>query len=488
MKSLIEMTVVELLRWTRGTFNLNVDEIVLSDEFKYFPDMLQQEITLDTQMVLMDALRIFDEKVRDGDFNDDDFTEEVYNQIYSEEDKNDQGPGLTADDLGLADLDQIERNIPGVFSSLQSMDPLEEHRQKVLETLPEISFDAQEEIAKYLAKGAPPASAQPGSENNEEQNHVAVLYSRDELLKYAVSTICKHEGILVFTTDEEQDLELIIAQSLSKAIVPLLVIDSPDQCNESFHRDRIVHFRQQQKSRYPQIPQLQLGYPGDAIFSLQAFNDGVKAVIPKPVREGSPATFVEDTILFLEGLRTHVSNHFREQQQKTLAPLVDFISALSSLKEAPEISQALLRSVSEIFDRALTLIVRKNELIAEKGIGLEGTRGQINNTPLKFKVPLAEPSLFRKVVEQGTPYYGIAPDITLNDSLLPHIGPPASSNMLLLPLQNRGRVIAVIYGDFGPSKPSPVQLDYLSILARQAGLVLENALFRKQLEKIPQPG
>ena len=39
------------------------------------------------------------------------------------------------------------------------------------------------------------------------------------------------------------------------------------------------------------------------------------------------------------------------------------------------------------------------------------------------------------------------------------------------------------YGDFGGKEASSGQYDLLEILAGEAGLVLENSLYRKQLDK-----
>ena len=66
LETLIELSIVEILTWKKGNFALHVDEILVCDEFRYFPDNLNQEFTLPTEHILMDALRIFDEKMRDG--------------------------------------------------------------------------------------------------------------------------------------------------------------------------------------------------------------------------------------------------------------------------------------------------------------------------------------------------------------------------------------------------------------------------------------
>ena len=70
LQQLIEMTVVEILTWKRGKFTLDHLTDIIDCSFKYYPERMNHEINVNTQGILMDALRIFDEKVRDGLIDD----------------------------------------------------------------------------------------------------------------------------------------------------------------------------------------------------------------------------------------------------------------------------------------------------------------------------------------------------------------------------------------------------------------------------------
>jgi hypothetical protein len=76
LERLIEMTVVEILTWKKGTFTLDVLPEPVTDEYIYHTKKMNGEIKVDTQRILMEALRIIDEKTRDGELVDEDFTEE----------------------------------------------------------------------------------------------------------------------------------------------------------------------------------------------------------------------------------------------------------------------------------------------------------------------------------------------------------------------------------------------------------------------------
>ncbi len=69
LEHLIEMAVLEILTWKKGSFTLEALPTSVND-FRFYPGKLISEINVDTQSVLMEALRIFDEKRRDGELTD----------------------------------------------------------------------------------------------------------------------------------------------------------------------------------------------------------------------------------------------------------------------------------------------------------------------------------------------------------------------------------------------------------------------------------
>jgi len=81
LSKLVEQTILEVLRWTDGTFLFEVAEVNTSDSFHHLPTGVSAAVDLDTQRILMDAVRILDEQNRTDapapaggtDFNLDDF-------------------------------------------------------------------------------------------------------------------------------------------------------------------------------------------------------------------------------------------------------------------------------------------------------------------------------------------------------------------------------------------------------------------------------
>jgi len=495
LKKLIEITIIELLGWPKGTFTLDMEAIAVSPECSYLPDRMEQEVTLDGQMILMDVLRIFDERERDRQSGknvpsyEELFTDVISSESAMEPVKN--GPSITADDLGLADLDQLERIIPQVRPVNELFNPVEMHRQKIRETLLDFSVDEQESIVAFLENSAAGTSRQHRPPMPESRAQALILFSEDEFIKHSVMTICKNEGILSFAAQGEEELDNIAGQCLAIKALPLLVFDTPEMSDGILSKENIATLRQQIKKKYPTVSTIQMTSSSDYTDTLRAYHDGVRAVFTKPSAKIRRATFIEDAILFLQTFTSYIKGFFHEQNdsgttENQLGGLKDCILALRNIQSPPDVSFALLQSVAEFFERTITFIVRPTELVGEKAMGVysEKEKGASPASPLK--IPLSGTSIFRDVIETGELFYGESDDALLREHLHAYIGAPLRPTMLLLPMKSRGKIITLTYGDFGMKEVSPTNSDALAILGNLAGLIIENALYRKLLNKAAQ--
>lgn len=490
---LIEMTLVELIGWSKGAFTFDTENIAVTPEFSYPIGTMEQDIIIDTQMALMDSLRIFDERERDrrSGKNVPAFEELFPEVIPSEAPLESAGRKsfITADDLGLAGIDQLQQKIPQSFSVEEIFDPVEIHRHKIKEILSGFSPEEQETFVSFLKKSSIIINVHRGSKSHTGQSHALILYSKDELIKYSVMTICKDENIFVFATDTEEELDRFIAQCLSIKTLPVLVFDKHKTSEEAFSEEKVVALRKKVKKRYPQIPIIQMTSPSDFTFSMQSFNDGIRAVFPRPLKETGKETFIKDTIFFLDTFKSYIKGMFYEQKvidtfDTRLGKLKDRILSLRDLNDTTDVSSSILQYVSEMFERSITFIVRPNELIGEWAIGVYAEKNTGLTSATRLKIPLTKPSVFRNVIETGQFFFGESDDEVLKDHLFKLIGIPLKPAIILLPMKSREGVMAMTYGDFGMKEPQPLQIDLLEILADQAGLVLEKLLYRRHLNKV----
>lgn len=484
LKKLVELTIVELIGWTRGTFTFDTDANVVSSEG-------EQDLGVDAQMVLMDALRIFDERERDRAAG-----KEVpplaalYADVVPEEEgaaeAKAERTALTADDLGLADLDRLEKKIPPPVAEMEVFDPVEIHRRKIKELLPGFSSDEQEAFFSFLKK-SPDRKAAPADAAAKQAGKAVVLFSGDALISHSVLSLCNDEGVLAFAADDEKELDRMVSQCLLSARMPVVVFDAPVESEDGFSGEKITTLRAQVRGKYSAVPVLQFASPLDGDFILQSYQDGVRAVFPRPSKEDRRETYIRDTIRFLDAFRSYAKRfqEGRDDADSCGRKLKDVITSLRGIANPSDAALVALMAVADMFERAVTLIVRASELTGERAIGISSEKSMGPAPADRLKVPLSKPSVFLDVLEKGRVYYGESGDETLR-TFFSEIGKPTSPAIVLLPLISDRKVIAMIYGDFGRKEPSPVRLDMLEILALQAGIVLEYTIFRRQVAKAAQ--
>jgi len=476
LETLIELTIVEVLTWSSGTFELDVDATVISDEYRYFPEILNQEVHLNTQSVLMDALRIYDEKMRDGTLQNGAFEAEP-----PQEENNAESTVITADILGLEDLDSLERKIPDVFLGLKEYDAAEIHRQKVRENIHNLPQAELDKLLTQLIEFSETVDSTAKQPQSCTTPLAVIIFGKDAFIEHIVSTVCKHEGIFVFSTDDETNLDLIIDQSFAKELMPLLIIDAPQENEGCFSSGHILGLLQQKREKYPNIELLQLVAPRDSEFSLRALQTGVRNVLTRPVNNGEHDAYAETAIKFLKAFHVCLQKTYSNSEQRILRQFKNSILELDTLRQIPELAFVALKFASTMFERTITFVVGNNELIAEKGFGITADKSAGATPPLFFTIPLGQPSVFQDVVRDGRYFYGPCNDTILREHLHTKIGAPHNPKMFLMPIKTFGKAIALIYGDFGNIAGSPLQIDLLDIVARHAGLVLDNNLYRKKL-------
>jgi hypothetical protein len=480
LEQLIEMTVVEILTWKGGTFTLDVMPQSVADEYRYFPEKMGREINVDTQGILMNALRIFDEKMRDGQLQEEEFSEEEF--TLEEYDPDEEGPILSADLLGLDEIDRLEDKLPEVYSALEDTESCDYHRRTLEKIAPYLSLPEREALGAFIADlSASPGRAGAATAYDEPALNV-IFYSCDELVSHCVTAVCKDAGISVFTTNEVLDLDPVLERFLSDRLLPILVFDSPRDGEGGFSSEMISELRRRKREKYPQLCIIQFAPPRDAAFTMQAYGDNARAVIPRPSREECKEAFVADAIGFMQIFRKYVRSCGVECGSTDFGRLRNSFSALRGIRGAPEAAFLLLQFVADIFERCVTLIVREKEIVAEKGIGVIVEKGRGVTPSMGFRIPILEPSLFNEVIVEGRLFYGNTDDVTVRESLFAEIGAPERPSILLLPLRLQGKTISLTYGDFGGKEPAAVDLELLEILASHAELALENSLYRKKPE------
>lgn len=476
LEALIVMTIIDILTWDGGSFTVDVDDVSLSEDYKYLPERFHKDFRANTQNILMDALRIYDEKVRDGllttdsVFQDNDI-EETTEPTFVEGEAAEEAPEpkeleISADILGLDEMDRLEKKIPDVFKVLH----VPQTKQKVVEEidLGDITGDDRIALLNAIEKLTPPDEKKVGGDGQ-----LLILFSRDRQLKGIVSTLCKRSGRSFFMIDEEASLDMLIENALAKEMTPVLMTDAP---NSEQSQQNLFILVSKKIKRFPKLVSIQLCTPDQAAFSKSMMEAGGQLTITKIIDPHSGN--LVNGIALLTALHNWLTKSSAPPVNKNDEIFIETLKSLESLHEPTDISATLLKFVAASFTRGQTFVINKENLIAERGFDRERRIEGIGPFPLKLKIPVHAIKSFVQVIDSGQLFWGTPDDFqAIADTATT---PPRREKILLLPILVNNRTIAVVYGDYGLGQEGHDQCERLSLLARTAGLVLEKVLRQKK--------
>lgn len=171
-----------------------------------------------------------------------------------------------------------------------------------------------------------------------------------------------------------------------------------------------------------------------------------------------------------------------------ISDLRDRLDALSGEVHTSSVSMKILEFVAERLDRGVLFLVRPSDLQGLGAFGHTGDGDPIGPLASGLRLPLDEGSPFRRVLDRRETILTHLEAAPATDALYHVIGRPDPPDALLLPLTSLGSAVALIYADNGTSGRPIAEHAELEVMTRQAGLVLENALLRRMLEKKASTG
>jgi hypothetical protein len=272
LQQLIEMTIVEILTWKRGKFTLDHLKDNIDCNFFYYPEKMNHEVNINTQSILMDALRIFDEKMRDG------LIEEEREESATEESFPDDL--ISEDDLGLAEIDHIAAKLPQAFSGAAAFDPVAFQRGKLAEFQVDLAEADREKFVAMLARYT--KETVPGQSSAGDGPRV-ILFSQDNLLLHGLTTILTNFGARPVAVMKEELLEKVLVEEVDTK-VSWLIVDSPVKKLKLARNTHLCTFQLLPKNEFSA--------------ALNAYRQGVAAVVPRPVN--GQENFIDEFIMLLE--------------------------------------------------------------------------------------------------------------------------------------------------------------------------------------------
>ena len=282
LQHLIEITIVEILTWKSGKFTLDHLRSVIDCEFRYYPEKMSHEVNVNTQSILMDALRVFDEKKRDGLIEEEQDEPESVSAAAEEL--------ISEDDLGLSEIDHLDAKIPKAFSGVVPFDPSAFQRNKITGLAADLSETDREKLVSMLA---PHTKESSSGEGRAPMAAEAVLFIQDSLLLHGLDTLLASLGIQSVSVSSEAEMGRVLAEQTGKK-AGWLIFDTPVKSGTLALNSGI-------RTVY-------LAPSGDVRNVLNAYKAGVRAVMPKPVAT-SMSAYIDEMILLLGFLPEYIRNY-----------------------------------------------------------------------------------------------------------------------------------------------------------------------------------
>ncbi len=194
-----------------------------------------------------------------------------------------------------------------------------------------------------------------------------------------------------------------------------------------------------------------------------------EAALPMPHVSYEPAK---------EEFRTRIEKEAPSKQISTLRSMFDELRFPTA---TAEVTLLILRYASEVVNRAVLFMVKKDEVrgLGQFGIELEGQSA--DQVVRNIKIPMDQPSLFLSVIESRRSFLGPPEQNESNKYLLNELGGMQPDSVMAIPLVVDGKVALIVYGDNLPDKKPIRGMDTLEIFMNQAGMALEKALLEKRL-------
>jgi hypothetical protein len=182
-----------------------------------------------------------------------------------------------------------------------------------------------------------------------------------------------------------------------------------------------------------------------------------------------------------EEFRTRIE---AESPQKEISTLRSMFDELRFPTATSEVTLLILRYASEVVNRAVLFMVKKDEVRGLGQFGIELKGRSADQVVRNIKIPLNKPSLFMTVIENRRSYLGPPEPNECNNYLANELGGVQPEMMLAIPLVVDNKVALVVYGDNLPDRHPIRGVDTLEIFMNQAGMALEKALLEKRIAEL----
>ncbi len=423
----IKQTINEIVQWDDGRFEFVVDDLRPVDDISLYPGDVLENSDLNTQMVLMEAARIFDERNRRGSVSVSPVGEAALLARPSTMRMPMSGSGTavleplvaTASALSAApaELERVEGKAPFQLTGDRVATEIAEVR---VVTLDEVFFARCREALRWL--GAPVCRVEP-------QYAGAVAEDRAPVVLFDLRPADRRVS----------DLRAVCRACPEFPVVAL--VDEGFPLGEAYGAGAVAAL--------PADPEAVTACVGNLLHNLLA------------ARAKRPMSQVTDN----------------EAMSRLRRVFGDLRSGLISATVALN----LMHIISESVERAVLFLVRRNCLAALGAFGEAAGGRPLAELTRNLRIQLDDDSGLSLCVRTGEARSFSFDEVRLPAGFAKTLGRPRTGQSVIFPILGTQRVIAAIYADNGGSAEAIEDIEILELAAAQVGMAFENELLRHQL-------
>jgi len=437
----IESTVGEAVTWSSGTFEFVVDDLRPVDDIALYPGDVVPNADVNTQMVLLEAARIFDEKNRGpggggggvsipvgggGELSNED-THPLGIQD-RERGRSRRGPRAQ---LPPAAAEKVSRAAALTLLEPEFLEGIveeadEEHREQQIARLWVDIVSSDDTLVRRLANALPDRALHVG---------------RAELAEAAVGAP---------------------VDSVTVAVLDLRHDEIPFDEIRAFHQAR------------PRVSIIALVEQG-ASFA-RAYTSGAKAVLPPEV-DGVVA-FIENLVDEYPELEAAGAD-----ARGGVARLRRVFGDLRSGLISATVALNLMHIISESVERAVLFLVKRDELVALGAFGMGADGRPLAELTRGLHVGLDDENALTWGLDRGEAHTYAFDEARLPERFVELVGRPRNGQAVIFPVPGAQRVISIIYTDNGDREEPIEDIDILELATAQVGMAFENELLRRQISQ-----
>ena len=435
IRAQIERTIFEVVTWHSGSFVFDLDTLQPIDDIAFFPSELIPDFDLNTQMVLLEAARIFDERNRDID------EAEATSTV-------DEGPGANF----TATQERVE----------QASDLFDETNPRLevqLESAPETVAQEQAEDEAIDRLGS------------------AESLAPEPILDTVLQFVSAGTGLLKELGPRFVELEATVER-----------IEASQAGRSRETGQIIVVFEVMEgKTSIEELSQVCSSHPGlpvicvlhDVAMTAKAYSSGAAAVVPPE------ATAIIGCFRSMARFRGLVAELARPQAPDKAAfdKLRRVVADLRSGVFSATVALNLMNVISESVERAVLFLVKRESLSVLGAFGFDNQGRPLAERTHGVEIQLSEESGLSKAMEMGRALKASFDEANLPDQLIETIGRPIHEEIVIFPVLGSDRVILVVYTDNGLLDRPIEEIDVLDLAAAEVGIAFENELLRRQLSE-----